>query len=481
MDSQASGRGAAPGMTGTDKLALGLLVLLVLLQCLTTAMTLRYYPDGFWTENFYHPAAVNLLKYGVYGFGEGADITPSTFRPPLYSVALAALYAVFGPSEVVGVIFNNVLLTITVVFTYLIGRRLSGVIGLLAALAIVLDSIYLSEANRNQSDLLFTFFVVAGFYCALRSCDRPLSLKWVAAAGLAFALGTFTRAAGLYLWPMLVGLLVVVHWRHASRRKLVLAALTVAAINAAFILPWMARNAALTGNSDYAGMKGYHITYFYAPLFIAKRDGITYREAKEQIGRGFAALEGDQKLTPGEREKLLSAYGANLVRENWVNALLVLPGNVPRMFFSYASESIAVLLGEKRFNAWFERYQGDHAAGNTPTGGGLASLLRYYVETGLIVIIGYGALVKALTISVLLLGGAGCILLLFSRDPRRFSLGLTIFLICGILTATSILATQGRFRLPVMPGLAVAAAFVLTEAWAWLRSRRARSAPAAKA
>lgn len=468
--------------TGTDKLALALLGLLILLQVVTTTMTLHHYPDGFWVENFYHPAAVNLLQHGIYGFGKPPNIEPTTFRPPLYSLVLAGLYGLFGVSEVVGIVFNNVLLTLTVALTFMMGRRLSATIGLLAAIGIVLDSIYLAEANRNQSDLLFTFLVVLGLYCAMRSCDRPLSLKWVAAAALAFALATFTRAAGLYIWPLYVFLLLMVHWRHALKRNLLAAAVLAATINAAFILPWMARNESLTGNSDYAGMKGYHITNFYAPLFIARRDGITYAEAKRRIGEGFNTLIAGRQLTPGEREILMNEYGSKLVRDNWVDALLVLPSNVPRMFFSYASETLAVLLGDERFAAWHARYQSDHAQGNTPTtGGGFLGLLRYYMDTGLIVIIGYGALVKVLTVGVLVLGGIGCLRLMFSRDPRRFSVGMAIFLICGILTATSIIATQGRFRLPVMPGLAIAAAFVLTEAWAWLRASRGRRLAAGQA
>ena len=465
-------------VTPTDRLAIVLLAMLVVLQAVTTLLTLRYFPDGFWTENWYHPAAVNLLQHGIYGFGAPPDIVPTTMRPPLYTVALAGLYGLFGPSEVVGVLFNNGLLTLSVALTYLIGRRLSPMVGLLAALVPVLDSIYLSEANRNQSDLLFTFLIVLGIYCTLRACERPLVLRWALATGVVFALATFTRAAGLYIWPMLVILLLIVHWRHAPKRKLLFAVALVAAVNAAVILPWMARNAGITGNSEYAGMKGHHIVHFYAPHFIARRDGVSYAEAERRINLWVKDLVGNQTLTEGEREKLLSRYGSQLIRENLADALLVLPANIPRMFFSYASESIAVFLGEKRFKAWYARYQNDLDAGNTPTSG-LGNLLRYYVDTGLIVIIGYGALVKALTIGVLGLGGIGCILLLWSRDHRKFALGLSIFLICGILTATAIIATQGRFRLPVMPGLAVAAAFTLTQAWAWLRSRRGGRAHAA--
>jgi len=462
--------------SSTDRItpvALALFGLFTLFQIVTFVATQRYFPDGFWTENFYHPLAVNLLHYGVYGLGDTPNIEPSTMRPPFYTAVLAGFYALFGEREVVGVVLNNVFLNLTLVLTYVIGRRLSPAIGLIAAGVIAFDTIYLAEANRNQSDMLFTFLVVLGIWLTVRAADQPLRWSAVAAAGLVFAVATFTRAAGMYLSVALVLVLVFAHWRTESLVRLGAAALIVGTLTAAFMAPWMARNYAITGNAQFASMKGYHLVGFYAPLFIAKRDGITPAAAKKQLLESFQNDPVYQAMSPGQQEKYLAELGGHLVRENWWHALLVIPDNIPRMFLSFASESLAVLFPRDRFQVWAESNGADLAAGLTNrTPSGTLALVQSYLQSGLGPIVAYGAMVKGVNTLVLALAALGCLLLVLSPDAERRSVGVTIVLVCGALSATALLATQGRFRLPVMPGLAVAAGFALYRLRQWYGSWR---------
>lgn len=443
-----------------------LLLVFVVIQVATATHTLRYFPSGFWTEDYYHPLAVNLLKYGAYGFGEPPDLELSTHRPPLYAATLAILYRVFGSDETVGVVFNNVLLIGLIVVTFLAGRRLHAAVGLVAALLLMLDTIYLAEANRNQSDMLFSVLITLTLLFSLRAVTRPLNLAAVAGAGLALGLAAFTRAAGLYLWLPLCVALLIAHWRSASTARLGAAVAIVLGLSVAFVAPWMMRNHAITGNADYASMKSSHLVAFYAPLFIAKRDGISVAEATMRIAQAFQADPEYQRLDTGGRQKYLNALGERLIRENWVDALLVLPENIPRMFLSYASEPIAVHLEPERFQAWSRQYWKDHSVGQPMSEADRRKgVLRHYIDEGLFFVLAYGIVVKGVNGAVLFLAVVGCILLLRSGDPYGRQVGVVVILLFGALTAVSILVTQGRFRLPVMPGLALAAAFGAITLW----------------
>ena len=102
---------------------LAILVLYIAFQIACTANVFAYLPDGFRTENFYHPITQNLISYGSYALGEPPTLEPSTFRPPFYAFVLSLVYRIFGAQEIVGVVMNNVFLTATLVLVYLIGRQ----------------------------------------------------------------------------------------------------------------------------------------------------------------------------------------------------------------------------------------------------------------------------------------------------------------------------------------------------------------------
>ncbi|MEQ8247523.1 MAG: glycosyltransferase family 39 protein [Alphaproteobacteria bacterium] len=436
---------------------------LIVLQFMTSLNVLIYFPDGFWTEGYYHPAAVNLLEHGVYGFYDGDSLTPTTNRPPLYVILLAGLYSIFGAHEVIGVILNNIMLFGVFVFTYLLGRRLGPAIGFLAVIMVALDSIYLAEANRNQSDMVFSLLVVASLYAIVRALDGGLSLRRVAIVSILVGLATFTRAAGLYLWVALLIVIVVASWRVERARRIAMAGLIVIVINGAFVVPWMIRNQSITGNADFAGMKGYHLTNYFAPLFIANKKGLTYDEASKLI---FSGIENDpefQAITnQGERERYFSRFARDLILDNIPHAAWAVIENIPRMFLSYASEPLAVYLGPQGFERWYLRYQQGAVGGSAEKESlGIMGRLRDYYESGTWFIVGYGILVKILNAAVVILSVVGCVVLIFSRSATNRNVGLAVFLICGVLTLTAIVATQGRFRLPIMPGIGVAAAYIL--------------------
>ena len=460
-------------------------LLLVYVACQIASLqgTLRYFDTGFETEGFYHPAAINLIDSGVYGLGSAPDVEPTTFRPPLYSVVLAGVYSIFGTNEVAGLVLNNILLTGIIIVTFLAGARFGPWIGLVAALVLMLDPIYLAHANRNQSDLLFAFLMTGVLYFGLRSVQRPVSLLNVSLCAAALGLALLTRAAALYLWVPLCIVMVFALWKSSPRLKVFAAVAIIMIVQGAVAFSWSERNKSISGNPAYASMVGWHLVSFYAPLFIAKRDGLDAQDVKQTLMNDVVTDPNYQNLTQGEQERFLEDYGKQLIKDNWLYALLVIPDNIPKMFLGYPAEVLAVHLEEQRFTAWQDLARVRHEtsfAADTWDVDSRVELIRYYLDNGLLPLLAYGIFLKAFVALTLVFAAIAIIRMVVVGSPEQRRTALFIFLVFGALAGTALLTTQARFRVPVMPAISIPAAiaFVAFVRWAY-SNRRGRSSGAA--
>jgi 4-amino-4-deoxy-L-arabinose transferase-like glycosyltransferase len=448
---------------------LAVLMLYIAFQIACTANVFAYLPDGFRTENMYHILAQNLMSYGSYALGEPPALEPSTFRPPLYAFVLSLAYLIFGAQEIVGVVMNNVFLTATLVLVYLIGRRINPGIGLLAVVLLMLDTIFLAQANRNQSDLLFCFLLTLSTWCFLNSFSARRHAVWLIIGCFALALAVFTRAAAMYLWLPVSISLIIAFWQRLPVRHIVMFVAAVIIIQGAFVVPWMMRNHALTGNSDYAGMKGFHLTSFWAPLLVGKRLGVSPLKAKKMISDN---TQSDPALPNSEDQGRYEAYmvarGQQLILDNAAYILPVLLDNIPRMFLSYASEPLVVFLSPQRFDAWqgIDKRLDKISFGTSPWDvERRIALLRTFWDDGLISVLGYGFIVKFVNSVIFVMAFVGIWLMVRGGSRQWRDTAWFIFLVYGCIALISLLATQGRFRVPVMPAFALTASFALQYMW----------------
>jgi 4-amino-4-deoxy-L-arabinose transferase-like glycosyltransferase len=451
---------------------MAVLAVYVVFQITCTLNILAYLPNGFPTENFYHPLARNLLLHGVYAMGEAPVLEPSTFRPPFYAIVLSTAYRIFGLHEAVGVVMNNVLLTSTLILVYLIGRRINPITGLIAVVLLMSDTIFLAEANRNQSDLLFTFLLTTMAWCFLNGFSSRRHAVWLLAGCAIVGLAVFTRAAAMYLWLPLSLSFVITYWHRLPARRIAFFIVAVIVIEAAFVVPWMLRNQDISGNNDYAGMQSSHIVHFWAPLLIAKRLGISSEEAKSQIladeRNDPAAPKGDPE--GGAHEIYLNKIGKQLILENAAYIPHVMFDNLPRMFISYASEPLVALLSAKKFAAWqsIDQYSFGTSAWSLER---RLAVMKTYFDKGLIWVIGYGFIVKLVNAMVFFMSFTGIFLMVRSGNRQWRDTAWFFFLVYGCITLIALLVTQGRFRVPVMPAFALTAAFAVHYFWQKLRAR----------
>jgi len=443
-----------------------------------------YPPQGLSTQPSYSALAVNLMQHGIYGFGDAPDIEFTTFRPPLYSVWLAGVYAVFGVNETVALALNNILLLLCVVGVYLVGARFAWMaalpwperLGLLAAALFFMDPINVVTVNKNQADVLFTLGMITFFLVALRCFSRDVKARDVAIAALVLGIATLTRATSLYLWVVVIAAFIGVHlWilKHVSVRRLSVLCLLFSLTYGAMVVPWMVRNHAVTGNADFAGMKATHLLNFFVPLVIAETEGRDHEEVKQAIFAQLNAEPAYAELASGEREKLHKERATELLRLHPVAAVIVVLRHVPVLFLDYPLAAGTVLLnGESQMAA--ERFFSDVSSGKTSrfdvTHYGRA--VKEGLSRGVLFPLAHAGISKAYLLLLALLGLMGGISLLRSREARAVSVFAFTCVIYLVLISST--WSQARLRMPIAPMVAVFCSYWLLASWERFKgSRRA--------
>ncbi len=174
-----------------------------------------------------------------------AHADPGTYWPPLYPLLLAGIYRLFpgGPDTVQGL--QAVLGSLTCAASCWVGWRIGGrAVGLVSAAACAVYPFFILFSAAILAETLLIFLVCAALVAFVLAADSPSTLR---CAWLGFLLGLGALAKPVVLaWAVLLmpGL-----WRCAGpavRQRATAVALVVGAA-AITILPWTARNYAISG------------------------------------------------------------------------------------------------------------------------------------------------------------------------------------------------------------------------------------------
>ena len=454
-----------------DKVFVFVLIFFIVFQVIYFCFVQNHYPGiGFKCEDFYSPLAENLVKHGEYSTGEFPDLKPSNYRPPLYPIALAIIYRVFGVNEVWGLILNNILLSSLVFIVYKIGCIFSKKVGIFATMVFILDPILLKLANTNQSDILFAFLLSLFVFFAIRIVNSGLTQKKIIISSLILGLATFTRALGMYIWILTILTLLIVNWKKISHLKLLKYITIFVFIQALFIGGWMFRNYHITGNSDYAGMKTTFLFSFLAPRVMGKVNNVNWHKVKGQMG---ADIKKDEKysnlLTETERNNYKMQIAKQIIKDNWQFAILVVIDNMPQFFLSYPVDAMLVLYDQARFER-ISRFLYGPRRYNEKTIKSKINVFRTYFENDVGLVMVHGIATKGfyLIIAVCSFIGIGQMFLNSKYRP----IGLFICLLSIYIILVSCTSVEGRFRVPLMPFWSVSAAYCIHNLFNYLKNNR---------
>jgi 4-amino-4-deoxy-L-arabinose transferase-like glycosyltransferase len=174
------------------------------------------------------------------------DYAPTAWKEPVYPYILGASLNLLGDRKgrAAVVAIQVVALALTVVFTYLLGRRLVGPwVGMLAAALIAVPLAPAKLAVGTVNTAILGAMIVTGLLLLLLRCVEKPTVARAATLGVALGMGALTLSSTLMIGPSAAVVLLVESVRGRSLKPLAMAAV-VAVVSALTIMPWTLRNAA---------------------------------------------------------------------------------------------------------------------------------------------------------------------------------------------------------------------------------------------
>lgn len=330
-----------------------------------------------------------------------------------------------------------------------LGRRIFGrSAGVAAAFVLALDPISIGHSLLVGTETIFTTTVLLGVLAverawALRTAPLPQAALMMV-AGLLIGVGALTRPALLFLAPV-----VAVVWVLAVRTKAaVVRALMVVASAALLIGLWYVRNEQATGTWLFSTAQGQNL-FDYGAAAKASEEGLLRFGMTQPDEANTTLTDAGIRLAaehPGEidmadvvaRDAAWQRIGVEAIREH------------PRGYLTVAVQSLA----------------------KTVAGPGHSLLLQEAGQSqrGVVAGLTRGAAVCLLAVDYLLAAVGGGVLVRRRRWATITLLALPVVYYLGISAGPQMYA---RFRVPIMPLVAVVAGggFVRTLSWVGHRSR----------
>jgi 4-amino-4-deoxy-L-arabinose transferase-like glycosyltransferase len=385
--------------------------------------------------------ARQLVADRGYTLGAEAPFLPTTWREPGYPLMVSVVYRLVGPSPDVVAGLQAVLLGLTAGLVALIGAQLFGpAVGLVGGALFGLSSESAHYAHWLLTEVLFTLLLMSTLAFALRAQSDGRTRDFLA-VGIGLGLTTVVRAvAGSVLFPLVVVLGLA--QSRAGRRWPLRAGLIVVAM-ALVVAPWIGRNWAVVGHPVLASRFGVNLVR-RAPR--AADPPAAYRDwVKASVWMATNPLS--QLIVPMSTFQWGPSYEDNLIWDFHVNDM-------------------------NRHLMWYEPICNptpDQEACFVPIG--LAFVREYpvgYVVQTVFELVklhfaplpGPQALIHNTTVWLGVVAGISLAVRRRLRAPHALVLGS----VAAYVAAISLLDTQVRYLLPVLPIYAILAAVPLTSA-----------------
>ena len=251
-------------------------------------------------EQHYLTLASSLAE----GRGFATASGPTSLRPPLYPAFIAAVWTFSGTRSLQALrVAQFALALLTTLVVFVMARDLFG--GRAALWAAAIACFYPSLLVSNYlalTEVLFSLLVAAALWASVRlfATGSPWA---AAAAGALFGLAALTRSV-VYPFPLVMALIVAIGLKASPIRRVVTAALVVAAA-AAVMTPWAIRNTRLQGVpvlvDTMGGMNLRMGNYEHTPL-SRMWDAVSMSGAKSWV-IGLPSPPGGHQWSEGQKER----------------------------------------------------------------------------------------------------------------------------------------------------------------------------------
>jgi len=248
----------------------------------------------------YDELALNVLSgAGFVSHDNWHGFAMHSWRPPLYSFFLAAIYGLWGYGHAAVQFVQAGIGAATVVLVWLLARRFGPAASWSAALFASVYGPLVSISSEIMSECIFTFWVLLALWAL---GDEKRRWNYIAVGGVAVALAALTRPVGLLLLPAFAFAELYAQGR-AAWRPILWAALVALVV----IAPWTARNFMVHGTlvpiSTHGG-------------FIIARSNAAEPAWRQESGWGIDRQVFERMPTEVERDRFWLRQGREFIALN---------------------------------------------------------------------------------------------------------------------------------------------------------------------
>ena len=371
---------------------------------------------------------VAIAQNVAAGHGFSADPAPP-YRPdlrrtPVYPSLLAAAFLLPNGGLRLAALLGVLAGAASVAATCWIAARLFGrAAALIGALLLAVDLTSISYSVVIMTEALFTLLLVGGVIALMK---RPSAAAVSIRGGVWLGIATLCRPAGILLAPVS---LPVCAWQQTGARRI---ARDYLRVNAAFLLVlllWIARNVMVAGTPTLSSIWSVNLYFHRAAAVEARLEGLAVEDVRDRWERQFQSLSHD--LSEADKLEWMTRHAREVIAAHpWTYVLITIDG------FVYMMES-----DSRELRRIFGLQDGSAA-------------LR--------------ALDVAASVQMWILYPAVAIGLVAAwRDPDRRRAALIPLAFIAYFVVVSGPEAYARFRVPVMPFLAILGGLGIEQAGAW--------------
>ncbi len=418
-----------------------------------------YFPEGITgSDDAYHEPAVNIIKYKIYGLIHQNEIFPVTTRPPLYSVFLSFIYSIFGEERFVGIIFNNLFLILSIIIIFYAGKKISSIIGLTASSLVMLDSVYLEQANILQSDIFFLFCLSFFLLFFIKLIIDKYSIKNLLIVIFFMLCATFTRSHGMYLWIAVC--ITLCFLKDITKKQKIISIFIVVFIYSFSTNIWKYRNYKVSGNYIWSSVIVTHLVNFFVSEIYQEEYHISNKDADLILKKKYKNIKNwneDEKnnnySVTAEQTKFAIKLAFETVKEYPISSFKSMSKNMPELYLStpptiYSSffshdklvtwntliENPPEIYAKNYLSRFFDRY--------------LSFFDNNFYFVPLLLVLNKFIIILTITFAII-----KSFNVFKTKDTKEKIIIIALVSYIVVLTVVGTLSTEGRFRMSIMPAM----------------------------
>lgn len=401
----------------------------------------------------YETLALNLLNEGRFSMEVDPPFRHILWRTPGYPAFIALVYAALGRDPVMLVLVQVLIGCLGVWLLFLLAKALwlSERAAVLAAGLLAVEPVSVLMTNRILTETVFTTVLMGALWCLARYWQSG-SRCWLAASAPALAMAALIRPISQFLPIALIpAFLAACRQRPWPRWRLACGAWLLLSLS--LTSAWAFHNWKISGCWTLSSIGDLNLYYYRARAVLAEVEGISNQEARLRLEQHINDKVQQEGLSEAETYALIRRSAMDLFVRHPLQTLRMTIKGAARIMLDPGYSLVCTILD--RNDSSFECFPG--FATMDEAGAAKRSLNRF---------MGMNPLQKAVLVwSAVLLtlmcvaGAAGLLRLLRRRQWPAFLLLATVIAYFVVLAAGA--EATSRFRVPIIPFLALAAAVFL--------------------